>query len=361
MTITLRNLQALYKAFGLSAPTADTLERRIKAAPSLNEAITGDKAEEMIHLVLRTPRQSECHSWLFELFQKQDPTFDADIQSPEFSLLVSAILEEFIKGNDEWASFASLELLTGAFGGSRVPSESKWLIEVASQKLLTTQRAAIPTLSKVSPPKKLDISAKAKELETAAAQNTTVALAPAIVALFSTTIDHLAASNKSLVEQMNQLADGYLNIRKEVDWHWWALNEWSIEAEKSFSSLSTHEAILRSASELANLTDSKLGSYMAPILLSYVLRGKAADEVSIASLAEELKPEWFKGRIPEGIQNREVFFCPFSYALLLSAEFGEMSAWQRKFEQDIRIPLTNKLSALDAAVQIYRELTLLKG
>jgi hypothetical protein len=293
--------------------------------------------------------------WLIAPIRDDDPTFAPEVKNRELSLVAAAVLRDNLE-RPQYSRLVAFAIGVAAFGGMR-SIESDDALCADSANAVKQVQLTRPALEELAIQKKL-VDADLASIETHA-QNF-----PEAQKSIRNAIGSEFEAIRSVSAKVNEISTALRLLQEEAGIQWWAFSTWSYDSRISFSKFEKLEAAVRSGKELADLTGALPGPMSAPALLDMVIakdRKSESKKYKIYEYAAAADKEW-RNIWSEGAHNlgNNAALVPMLSATSLSVESEDEDDWHARFRRITGIEASASLSPLDAGLQIYRELLLIR-
>lgn len=340
-----------YAEAGIS-PAAQVIAFRQTTAERIVENIDRPKIVDLAGAYYGSPGLNL--TWLRDEFIQEDPTFSLVNNERETRTLAAAILGALVK---EGRATAVLAIVTGNVGGLRQPLGAHWLLQDASNALLSIA-ASERTPAKIDTKVAATTNSKVTEEVAALALNDVAAL-QAVLNRIRT--EALSSGRATATQTSNALAALNLQVRlqrEEGQMLWWLVGGHSRSLERPFATLGPQQAALVGALDLAALTTvSHLGPIAAPALLQRVIalarKTKGAPPRDLVSAVDGLAREDLC-RLPLRTGKVPSRLAPVMTALDVALSIGAGN-WHARFDAITGLAATLVLEPGQLATQLYRE------
>lgn len=334
-------------SMGLRQKSAD----RFLKAPTFEDGM----GLVQIHLGMSVPA---FRVRLVELFRTEDATFSIADNDRELVILSTGLLAALIAKGD---SDIALALITGSFAGQRKASICPELVEWARTKLYETAvQARERDLSTHIQAPKIQKSKAPAQFDTWPQDPQPAKLVSALKALSQETDASAALAIDYASKAIGAMAHEIRDLREQVEMLWWNVGNHSSQLSKPFSDIAKKAVPILSGLELAGLTRSNVGPVAIGALLQLKLKacevGKSCKVVDAVNAVAELPV------VVPTISDSTVTskLCPLLSAYGMRVSAGDGSSWAQAFKNQTGFDASTEISALDLAMQSYREALLLK-
>jgi type IV secretory pathway TrbD component len=351
------NFADIYRSAQISLEPA-TMALRQKAAEQFLKGRSFDDCVGLAKLHLGLPAP-EFRDRLVEVFRTEDGTFSIMGNDRELTVLSTGLVAAIVIDGD---LATALALVSGSFAGTRVaqicPELAEWakaqLIELAvrerNRNLESSLQVPKPGPSKI--PAQIDAwIPQPQDLPK---------LAPILKEMCQETEAFIGIGTDRANKNAALLVNELRGLREELEMLWWNVGGYSTQLSTPFSELSKALVPVLAGIELAGMTQGKGGPAAIGALIQLKLKAckvaasaKIVDTVNAAVKASVVAPN-----LPEGDPLAEL--CPLLTAVKLRQSVGDSVAWTEAFKTQTGIDATTEMSTLDLAMQVYREMLLVK-
>jgi hypothetical protein len=353
------NFADSYKAANL-APGPEILRLRQEPFAELRATINAQRTLDLTRLYFGLP-VPDGTDWFRDAFAGTDDSFSMLDNEREVAVLSSCLLAAAIADGH---ALAALVLLATAAAGNRQPLLRPEFLDDAREALLDQEISVRRSGSASSEPISVPPMSKVP-----AAATTALAEAPdwaKVATLFKqvgTEADAAAHLAGKVSSALLSLTAEVANLRQEVDILWWFVGGWSQALERPFGDLDGALAPVMAGLDLAHLTSGPKGPAAAPAVLQRLLtsgRKKRKGEVTIQEAVDAFPPDSFGHLQLREELKRVPDICPVLTALSKAHEIAPSPAWYTSFRTASKLEPTAAFHPLDLAMQVYREMLILK-
>jgi hypothetical protein len=342
------NFADAYTAAGIS-PGPEIIRARQEAFDKLRQGLTtlNTLCLTRLYFGLNVPDGTD---WFRDAFGESDPSFSMIGNQREAAVLSACLLSAAL---EDGRAAAGLALLTASAAGARVPLVRPELIEEARQAL--HKQAVVGRRPNLSDPKQIAVpKSKISAINDVLASQDWATAA----ALFTDASDRLESATTQVRNALVPLVAEITDLREEVEILWWYVGGWSRRLDKPFANLKPALACSMAGLDLADLTRGSVGPAAAPAVLHRLISGisrKTIGPVTIKA-AVDAWPENSFELLSLNARLRSVpDICPVLTAFSKASEIGTGSAWNAPFERASNFSVTTPFTAIDLAMQVYRE------
>ena len=165
-------------------------------------------------------------------------------------------------------------------------------------------------------------------------------------------------SQNHLAQQLTAIVKYQQRLQEDANLHWWVIGGWSSDERCPFGNFSPAEAAVRAGKELADLTKLPAGPYSAPALLDLVLQkvpGGPQSMITLRQATMACAAPWRRSWCTDVEAASHGVLMPLSLAAAIAAESDDAPDWEPRFKRSALIPPDTQMSALDLALQMFRE------
>jgi hypothetical protein len=339
------------------------LERRWEGIEAFDRGLKLDKALDALRLFNGIPtRDSNFKQEYGTVFQQIDPTFRIRNNDLELRILAGASTVKVLDRqhgdlSDPVALAITCVNSRGLYSNGMDMNQDvldvalnyllKRAVQVRSPDKLTFARTSIGKFSKA-------VETFGGSFTTSTAE-TKAALAEPFN-LLSTAV----GDQGSLISKLNYA----LRVqREETNILWWLLGEHSRDLEKPLTEFKLPAITLITGKELADLTSFAPGPRSIPAILDRALRlvaPKLPASITIKDAVNGTPREWRERLMAD--TEMQVFqdLCPIHSAVERSIEASGNNDWVRAFNARSLVKVSQHISPLDLALQIYQERILIQ-
>ncbi len=339
-----------YAEAGLS-PNSEQINSRLEPVKRIVADINNDQILDLVAVYYGSTDVNL--EWFRDEFLQEDASFSLVNNERETRVLAALILGELI---DDENAVAILAVSIGRVKGSRVPSQSPWLVvnaEDALGKLSVANRASKEIVVKVIPTYTTGLD---EEIN---------ALVPSDMPTLSAMLGKIRAEAREsartvagqVTTTLNALVHQSQQMREESQMLWWLIGGHSRTFERSFTTFGPQQAALIGAVDLGALTTySEFGPVAIPAMLERVIasakktKGQVSRELITAIdgfATEDLERIDLPTQLPARL-------APVITAIDLARTMG-IGAWHSRFQTKTGLDASIQFDSVSLAEQLYRE------
>lgn len=357
MNTALNDMAVSFGKLGLTT-NPEIIDARAKGLAAAGEAFESEELLDILSSALEANGSDDLFPFL-DKFREHDPTFDVRMKDKEASLLAASLISYEIQNETSFGEKLALILTTALFGGLRKIVSNPDLARLAEDRLAANQSNTTKAPSQRAPAK---IPKTFTDALAAIPENGPVDASHLRVMFteIQKQLESRAQTNSSAVNNSLNYVSG---LEEELRTHFWVVNGWSDTTRDGFGDMDLLKAAIIAGGELAGKTTRPYGIFAAPSLLDNILKVDRKDfdrKVTLAEAAKALGLDERKERFSEVAQSQNAPLVPLVTAMGLAAISDDQADWGARYKRELKINPTAKLTALDVAVQFYRESLVLR-
>jgi hypothetical protein len=350
------NLADKYRAAGLT-PGPEILTLRQEPFDKLRKAVDAKTAVELSRIYFGLA-SSNSTDWFRDPFHAADNSFSMLDNKRESAVLAAALLEGAFEDGKPLAAIAPLA--TAAFG-HRKPAASPELLQQLENGLAA--RAVGDRRRERGDPSTIKGPSKSKLPADAAAFGQTLSSGwEKVAAAFKQVSDEAHEANRNLATQVagvvKPMHDDVADLREEVAMLWWHIGGWSRLLDAPFSEMPIATAAVMAGVDMSDLSRTFVGPVAAPAMLHRTLaagRKQKLGKVTIKDAVDGTESADLE-KLDFGAALATVAdICPVLIAFAKAREIGSGTAWHAAYKKASGLNPTAEFSAMDLAVQAFRE------
>lgn len=352
MNTAVNDMAVSFGKLGLTTDAA-TIDARGKGLVAAATKFGSGEVSDILSCALEANGSDDLFPFL-EQFREHDPTFDVRMKDKEASLLAASLLSYEIQSETGLGEKLALVLTTTLFGGLRKIGSDPGLAKLAEKYLTIYQSVSAKAPSRMAAVKIPKTFTEALDAFPANGPVDAAQLRTMLIEI-QKQLESRAQSNFTAVNNSLDYVNG---LEEELRTHFWVVNGWSDTTRTRFGDIELLSAAIIAGGELASKTTKPYGIFAAPSLLDNMLKVDRKDfdrKVTLADAAKALALEERTERFTEVAQSRNAPLVPLVTAMGLAAISEDQADWGARYKREIKINPTTKLTALDVAVQFYRE------
>ncbi len=340
-------------------PDTELLSKRSQATITLAKKITVREVLDLVRLAFALGKVDSDLNQLMAPYREVDSTFVVDLRQNAVSVLAGCVLATLMDTRHSTGSAAALAILSASACFDRKPAHHSQLTQLAQRYVedapaLVQVKGAKPIVT-YGPVKVGDsLSALAPDADAAKVANAVRLALPIVAESIKATTTLGADVGKQFASQNHQLA----YQQQQIDMLWWLLGEWCDALSAPYPNLATSAACLIAPHELASLTTSETGPRAVQAMIHKTLlitKNGAKDTLTLVDAVNSCPRTWREqvAKSPFTGIAREI--CPVSLAVSDSLATDANDTWVPVFEKSSGLKKQKKFSAMDLALQTYRE------
>jgi hypothetical protein len=292
--------------------------------------------------------------------QAQDPSMAVDGVDLEIGVLAAAALIVKFGGSSTSADVGALGASSARFGGwapllADLPGESEKYLAAEALSIRTADSVAL-TEEKPHEGLTANLTDFSQTATSQAAGTVTFGAIQPIIE----TLAGIANQPSTLRDALDEVVRALRLVREEADVLWWLVSDSDAEGQ-SWEKAKPEALALMMAVELAERTCELPGLPNAEALLRQAVpKGKRLSQVSLADGLDAAPPDW-RSRVALLRDARCPDMTPVVEAVVRSTEVPHGVAWAETASAVVGFDLTEPGEPVAAAMQLYRELMLLRS
>lgn len=296
---------------------------------------------------------SDNLEWFRDEFAQEDAGFSLVNNERESRILASLVLSGLV---DEENSKAILAVISAGIKGTRIPSQSNWLLSAAEESFLrlsVEERRLTEVQTKISPPAPSKLGSEITEL---GQTNTWDALTSILGKMREEYRTSAVSSAKQVTDVLEEFEHRTSVMQEESQMLWWLTGGYSRTFERSFSTFGPMQAAVVGAVDLGTLTTyTQLGPIAIPAMLERVISASKKSKKQASSLASVIDSftavELKMLNVPHHLSP---ILAPVSCAID-SARIVGTGLWHTLFQTKTGLDANAEFSPLILGEQLYRE------
>jgi hypothetical protein len=347
----------VYRAAGLTL-TPEAMKLRQPPYDTLKKDLPLSRAIELSRFLFGLSQRPQG-DWFFKAFNGADATFSMVENEREAAVLAGAILAASAAASN--AESALAPLCTAACG-TRKPLVVPALLGFLEKQLADEAIAEriVAKVGRISAPAVGKAGGEASQL--AQTGDWTKA---------STVINQVINDGHAAVTSVAGAADAAVSVlqdqldvlREEVGMLWWHVGGVSRKTNEAFADLEPGCAAILAGIDMSDLSSTLVGPYAAKAILQKTLQAGRSGKLGSVTLNESVEALAID-KLTDITGNPKLAgigdVAPVLFAVAKRQENGP-GAWKQAFQNATGIDAEAKFSALELAVQAYRERQLLSG